>query len=56
MNNPNFRGRIDRARQTGCLDISFNYMAELPSATTDVEVRVQSAKNGGCWIFLRRSE
>ena len=56
MNNPNFRGRIDRALAAGTVDIAFNYIAELPKGDTDVEVRVQSASGGGCWIFIRRSE
>jgi photoactive yellow protein len=56
MNNANFRGRIDRAIAAGRLDIRFNYLAEQPTGTTDMEVRIQAATGGGCWIFLRRFE
>jgi photoactive yellow protein len=56
MNNANFRGRIDRAIAAGRLDIRFGYIADLPAGTTDIEVRIQAASSGGCWIFLRRFE
>ena len=54
MNNANFRGRIDRAIAAGKLDIRFSYIADLPAGTTDIEVRIQAASAGGCWIFIRR--
>ena len=56
MNNPNFRGRIDRAIAAGRLDIRFSYIAGLSAGTTDIEVHIQAASGGGCWIFLRRFE
>lgn len=56
MNNPGFRGRIDRALATGKLDIAFNYVAELFTGTSDMDVRIQSATGGGCWIFIQRTE
>jgi photoactive yellow protein len=56
MNNANFRGRIDRAIAAGRLDVQFSYIADLPTGTTDIEVRIQAASGGGCWIFLRRFE
>ncbi len=55
MNNPGFKGRIDRALAAGKLDIKFGFVGDMPSATIDLDVRVQSATGGGCWIFLRRS-
>jgi photoactive yellow protein len=54
MNNASFRGRIERALETGRLDIRFGYIGDFPSPDIEVEVRVQSATNGGCWIFIRR--
>ena len=54
MNNPGFRGRIDRALAEGKLDIKFGYTGDMPTGTMDLDVRVQSATGGGCWIFLRR--
>jgi photoactive yellow protein len=56
MNNPNFLGRIERALETGRLDIAFGYTGDFPSGEMDVEVRVQSATSGGCWIFIKREE
>jgi photoactive yellow protein len=54
MNNPSFRGRIERALETGRLDIRFGYVGDFPAEEIEVEVRVQSATSGGCWIFIRR--
>lgn len=58
MDNPDFRGRIERAMAAGTLDIAFGYVSDLPSGARDValDVRVQSASGGGCWIFLRRED
>jgi photoactive yellow protein len=58
MNNPAFRGRIDQALARGKLDIAFDYIADFPSGATGVEVRVrvQSAADGGCWIFMQHEE
>jgi photoactive yellow protein len=56
MNNPNFRGRIDRALETGKLDLAFSFVTDLPITVKDVDVRIQSASGGGCWIFLRHGE
>jgi photoactive yellow protein len=56
MDNDEFRGRIDAARAAGRLDIAFGYVSHMPSGQRDVEldVRVQSASDGGCWVFLKR--
>jgi photoactive yellow protein len=54
MNNANFRGRIERALEAGRLDIRFGYVGDFPSPDIEVDVRVQSAANNGCWIFIRR--
>ena len=58
MDNPEFRGRIDRARATGRLDVAFGYVSDMPSGDQDValDVRVQSASDGGTWMFLRRED
>jgi len=56
MNNPSFRGRIERALASGKLDIAFVHSNELPNGTMDLDVRIQAAAGGGCWIFLKRSE
>lgn len=56
MDNPEFRGRIERGRATGRLDIAFGYVSDMPGGASDValDVRVQSAAEGGTWIFLQR--
>lgn len=58
MDNDEFRGRIERARASGLLDVAFGYVSDMPSGVRDVElhVRVQSASDGGTWIFMRRTE
>jgi photoactive yellow protein len=58
MDNPQFRGRIEQALARGKLDIPFDYIVDLPSGARGVEVRVrvQSAGDGGCWIFMLHEE
>ncbi len=55
LNNERFRSRIDKAMASGSLDISFDFTADLPSGARDVDlhVRMQSANNGGCWVFVK---
>ena len=55
MNNPDFRGRIDKALQAGKLNITFSYIGDFEDPARQLDVRVQSATGGGCWIFIRRS-
>jgi photoactive yellow protein len=54
MNNPSFRGRIDRALAAGKLDIEFSYVGDFNDEEKDLRVRIQSATGGGCWIFIQR--
>ncbi len=54
MNNPDFRGRIERALAAGKLDIAFSHIGDFDDRTRALDVRIQSAAGGGCWIFLRR--
>jgi photoactive yellow protein len=56
MNNPAFRGRIDRALAAGTLDIKFDQIGDFEDDTRLIRVRVQSASGGGCWIFLLRED
>jgi photoactive yellow protein len=56
LNNPAFHGRIERALAAGTLDIAFSYTADLPDGLKDLDVRVQSATGGGCWLFLQRAD
>lgn len=58
LDNPQFRGRIEQALARGTLDIAFDYIADFPSGARGVEVRVrvQSAGDGGCWIFMQHED
>ncbi len=58
MDNSQFRGRIEQALARGMLDIAFDYIADFPSGArgVDVRVRVQSAGDGGCWIFMQHED
>lgn len=54
MDTPGFRGRIERARAEGHLDLEFGYVGDFADREREMTVRVQPATNGGLWIFLRR--
>jgi photoactive yellow protein len=54
MNNGYFRGRIDKARASGKLDIRFTFVGDFSDRERELTVRVQAAKDGGTWIFHRR--
>lgn len=54
MNNGYFRGRIDRARAAGTLDIEFIFIGDFSDQQRELTVRVQSASDGGTWIFIQR--
>ena len=54
MDNPDYRGRIERARAAGTLDLEFFHIGDFEDRERELSVRVQSALDGGCWIFMRR--
>ncbi len=54
MDNDYFKGRIDRARKAGTLDISFSFVGDFADREREISVRAQSAKDGGIWIFHKR--
>ena len=54
MDNPYFKGRIDKARAEGRLDIRFSFVGDFSDAERRIDVRVQSAADGGTWICMRR--
>lgn len=51
---PGFRGRIEKAQAAGTLDIEFGYVGDFDDASKDVCFRIQSASDGGIWIFTQR--
>lgn len=54
MDNPDFRGRVERARATGTLDLEFTHIGDFEDRDRELNIRVQAASAGGYWIFLRR--
>jgi hypothetical protein len=54
MDNPDFRGRIERARVSGVLDLEFSHVGDFEDRDRELTVRIQSASTGGYWIFMRR--
>ncbi len=54
MNNPHFKGRIDKARAAGTLNISFTFVGDFEDSNRELSIRVQSAKDGGTWIAIKR--
>ncbi len=54
MNNSHFKGRIEKARAAGTLNISFTFIGDFEDSDRELSIRVQSAKDGGIWIAIRR--
>ena len=54
MNNPRFRGRIDAMKARGMVDVKFVHTGDFDDPTKTVEVRAQSASDGGLWLFMHR--
>ncbi len=54
MNNPSFKGRIDRALAAGTLDIAFSFVGDFSDRDRALTVRVQAATDGGSWMFIQR--
>ena len=54
MNNPAFKDRIDAALNAGRLDIEFDHIGDFTDPKRSLRIRIQSASNGGCWIFIQR--
>ena len=55
LNTVEFKGRIDKARQEGALDIRFSFVGDFSASDRELTVRAQSGKDGGCWIFIQRA-
>lgn|SRR5690349_16452366 len=56
MNDPAFRGRIAQALEQGHVDLEFGWVGDFDDGERSLRVRVQSASDGGCWIFLLREK
>ena len=55
MDNGYFKGRVDKARASGTLDIRFTFIGDFSDRSRELTVRVQAAKDGGTWIFHKRA-
>jgi photoactive yellow protein len=49
-----FQGRIQRARAHGHLDLAFGWVGDFSDRGRQLRVRVQSASDGGIWVFIDR--
>lgn len=56
MDTPGYRGRIERALAAGRLDLEFTHVGDFSDRDRELTVRVQSAGDGGLWIFMRRED
>jgi photoactive yellow protein len=56
MNAPYFKGKIDMARVAGTLGLTFTYFGDYTDNGREPTVRVQSARDGGVWIFQKRGQ
>ncbi len=54
MNTPEMKSLLAEGLATGSLDIEFNHIGDFTDREREVCVRVQSASDGGMWMFLRR--
>ena len=53
LDNGYFKGRIDKARASGALDISFSFIGDFEDRNRELAVRVQQGKEGSTWIFIQ---
>lgn len=54
MADAGFRGRLEAARGRGTLDIAFSWTGDFADRRREMRVRIQSASDGGVWIFMQR--
>jgi hypothetical protein len=54
MDNDHYRGRIAQAMARGTLDLEFTHIGDFEDRERELTVRVQSASDGGYWVFMRR--
>ncbi|UEM21254.1 PAS domain-containing protein [Skermanella mucosa] len=54
MDDKEFRGRIDHARAAGKYNLEFGWIGDFADRARELQVRIQPASDGGCWIFIRR--
>ncbi len=50
----NFRGRIERAAETGPVDLEIGWAGDYNDPRRELRIRVQSSRSGGLWLFIER--
>jgi photoactive yellow protein len=51
-----FRGRIERAREQGPVDLEIGWPGDFDDASRELRIRVQSSRSGGFWLFIERDD
>jgi photoactive yellow protein len=54
MSTPGFLGLIEDAKRNGAVDIELGWVGDFDNADREMQIRVQSASDGGLWIFNMR--
>ena len=54
LGSDDFRGRIMRAREAGPVDLEIGWPGDYDDPTRELRIRVQSARQGGLWLFIDR--
>lgn len=54
MGKPEFRGRIEQARQSGLVDFEMGWIGDFDDMDREMQVRIQSSSDNGIWIFIHR--
>jgi photoactive yellow protein len=49
-----FQARVVKAQEEGPVDLEFAFPGDYANPTRELRVRVQSARNGGVWLFMER--
>jgi photoactive yellow protein len=49
-----FRSRLARAMDDGPVDLEFGWPHDFADSTRELRIRVQSAHDGGIWLFIER--
>lgn len=54
MGTAEFRGRIEQAQRHGTVDIEIGHVGDFSDPERELQVRAQSASDGGLWICILR--
>ncbi|KQN31975.1 hypothetical protein ASF00_04245 [Sphingomonas sp. Leaf34] len=54
MNTESFRSAAERAVSAGTFNAEFTHIGDFDDRDRELTVKIQSASDGGMWIFLRR--